>query len=359
MESLYRSILKSAWKITKKYKFLWVFGIFALWLGNGGEIQIFFKTLNFFEEFTTIGISQTIVNNLLFLKYFNNLSFSGILMGLIFTLVFFIFLLLGVWLVVISQIAIIKTTRSVSEKKEISFSSVLKSSTSYFLPVLGLNLISKVLIAFLVFVLLLPTLFVVISSGSKFALLLSFLIWVVFLPLATIISFIMKYAINFFLIEKEKFLSSIYKAWFLFRANWLVSIEMALALLIINFLIGLILVYVTVALVGPYYQIDLLTIMAFKNQAFGLVFFKILPLVSVYVLLGSLMAVFQTASWTLLFEKLVAGKAYSKLIRLVSSLSNYMKVDNQVTKLSDLAQPRAPKIKRRAGRPKINKKIKK
>jgi type III secretory pathway component EscS len=134
---------------------------------------------------------------------------------------------------------------------------------------------------------------------------------------------------------------------------------MALALLIINFLVGLIIVYVTVALVGPYYQIDLLTIMAFKNQAFGLVFFKILPLVITYVLLGALMAVFQTVAWTLLFEKLVAGEAYSKLIRLVSSLSNYMKVDNQVTKLSDLAKPRPVKIKRRPGRPKKNKKVKK
>ncbi len=359
MESLYRSILKSAWKITKKYKFLWIFGVFALWLGNGGEMQIFFKTLNFVEESTAIGIPQTIGNNLLFLNFFNGLSFSAILIGIIFTLIFFIFLLLGVWLVVTSQTAIIKTTHAISEKKEVSFSSVFKSSTPYFLPVLGLNLISKVLVAFLVFVLLLPILLIVVGSGSKFALLLSILIWVIFLPFAAIISFIIKYAINFLLIKKEKFSDSISKAWILFKANWLVSIEMALALLIINFLVGLIMVYVTVALVGPYYKIDLLTIMAFKNQAFGLVFFKILPLVIIYVLLGALMAVFQTVSWTLLFEKLVAGKAYSKLIRLVSSLSNYMKVDNQVTKLSDLAKPRPLKLKRRAGRPKTSKKVKK
>jgi hypothetical protein len=212
MESLYRSILKKSWKITKKYKFLWIFGVFALWLGNGGEMQMFFKTLNFVEDFTAIGVPQTIANNLLFLNFFYGSSFSSILIGIIFTLIFLIFLLLGLWLVVVSQTAIIKTTYAISNNKEVSFFKVMKSSTPYFLPVLGFNLISKVLIAFLVFMLLLPILLIVVSTGSKFALPLSILIWVIFLPLAAIISFIMKYAINFFLIKKEKFLNSISKA---------------------------------------------------------------------------------------------------------------------------------------------------
>ena len=359
MESLYRSILKNAWKITKKYKFLWIFGVFALWLGNGGEMQVFFKTLHFVEDSTATSITQTISSNFLFLNFFNGSSFSAILIGIIFTLVFFIFLLLGVWLVIISQTAIINATNRISNKKEVNFASVFKSATPYFLPVLGLNLISKILIAFLVFILLLPLLLIIISTGSKFALLLSVLIWVIFLPLAAIISFIMKYAINFLIIKKDKFFDSISKAWILFKTNWLVSIEMAIALLIINFLVGLIIVYVTVALVGPYYKIDILTIYAFKNQAFGLIFFKVLPLITIYLLLGSLLAVFQTVSWTLLFQKLITGRRYSKLVRLISSLSNYMKVDNQITKVSDVNKSKLANIKRRPGRPKPKRKIKK
>jgi hypothetical protein len=359
MESLYRSILKQAWKITKKHKFLWFFGIFALWLGNGGEMQVFFRTLHFVEDSTAGNVASAITSKLLFLSFFNGASFPDILIGIIFTLIFCIFLLLGVWLVIVSQAAIITSTNAISNKKEVSFSSIWKLATPHFLPVLGLNIISKVLIAFLVFVLLLPVLLIVISTGSKFALLLSILIWVIFLPFAAIISFIIKYAINFFIIKKETFLNSISKAWILFKANWLVSIEMALALLIINFLAGLIIVYITVALVGPYYQIDILTIYAFQNQALGLVFFKILPLVVAYVFVGSLLAVFQTVAWTLLFGKLVSGKRYSKLIRLVSSLSNYMSVDNQITKVSDISNSKSQKIKRRPGRPKARRAVKK
>jgi|GEM_PF-339482 hypothetical protein len=358
MESLYRSILKSSWKITKKYKFLWIFGVFALWLGNGGEMQIFFKTLNFVESSTATKLSTTFGNNFLFLNFFNGTDFSAILIGIIFTLIFLSFLLIGVWLVIVSQTAIINAANSIDDKKETSFTSVLKSSTPHFLPVLGMNIISKVLISLLVFLLLLPLLLIVVNTGSKFALLFSIIIWVLFLPLAAIISFVMKYAINFLVIKKTRFLESISKAWLLFKTNWLVNIEMAIALLVINFLVGLVIVYVTVAFVGPYYKIDILTVYAFKNQAFGLVFFKILPLVVIYLLLGSCLAVFQTVSWTLLFKKLVSGKRYSKLIRLISSLSNYMKVDNQVTKVSDIKKTNS-NIKRRPGRPKAKRKIKK
>jgi hypothetical protein len=38
--SLYRSILKRAWEISWKFKYLWFFGLFAALLGNGGEFEI-------------------------------------------------------------------------------------------------------------------------------------------------------------------------------------------------------------------------------------------------------------------------------------------------------------------------------
>jgi len=360
MESLYRSILKHAWKITKKYKFLWIFGIFALWLGNGGEIRIFFETLDFIKRFAADNISGIFVNLFPFISFFEGSDFSSILTGIIFTLIFLIFLLLGLWLVVVSQTAIIQFTNATSDKKELRFKDVLKSSIPHFLPVLGLNLLSVIFVTVLVFSLLLPALLIVVSMGGKFALLLSILIWVIFLPLAAIISFVMKYAINFLLIKKEKFLDSISKAWILFKSNWLVSIEMALAILVINALVGLVIIYLSLAFVGSYDQIELLVVYALNNQIFDLVLFNILPLVIISLFLGSLLAVFQTVAWTLLFKKLISGKRYSKLIRLVTSLSNYMKADNQVTKISDIQSIKPKKIKRRPGRPKKKgKKVKK
>ena len=41
--SFYRNILKQAWKITWRNKYLWWLGIFAALLGNGGEFEILFN----------------------------------------------------------------------------------------------------------------------------------------------------------------------------------------------------------------------------------------------------------------------------------------------------------------------------
>src|SRR3990167_11185977 len=41
----YRNILKQSWRLTWRNKYLWIFGIFAALLGNGGELEILFNTL--------------------------------------------------------------------------------------------------------------------------------------------------------------------------------------------------------------------------------------------------------------------------------------------------------------------------
>jgi len=45
MNTLYRHILKNAWNIIMKFKYLWILGFFTAFLGNGGEYQILFKQI--------------------------------------------------------------------------------------------------------------------------------------------------------------------------------------------------------------------------------------------------------------------------------------------------------------------------
>ena len=46
MNSLYREILKKAWQITKKFRLLWVFGIFAAFLGNASEYETLYNQID-------------------------------------------------------------------------------------------------------------------------------------------------------------------------------------------------------------------------------------------------------------------------------------------------------------------------
>ena len=46
MMSLYRNILKQSWQTTWRNKYLWFFGIFAVFLGNAGEYKILSYSLS-------------------------------------------------------------------------------------------------------------------------------------------------------------------------------------------------------------------------------------------------------------------------------------------------------------------------
>lgn len=358
MQPLYRIILKKAWDITRKYKFLWFFGIFALWLGNGGEMQIFFKTLYAVQDLSASQIPQ-VLNNFLMIDFIRNAgNLQSILIWVLFIVLELVFVFIGVWLVVTSQVAIIRATDEASNGKKPMFVDSFKGSQMYFWKVLGLNIISEVIIGLFVSLFVILLLLIVVNLGSQFKFLVGVIIFVIFLPIAIIISFVMRYAINFVVLKEEKFLDSISKAWFLFKTNWLVSLEMTLALLIINSLIGLIIVYFTIIIIGPFFRMDMMSLFAFQNVAFGLIFFKLLPLFLIYMFVGAGIAVYQTVAWTLLFNELVSSKRYSKLVRIIDYFSNYIKTKNQIESSADLKKIpniESVAVKRRSGRPKANK----
>lgn len=357
MQPLYRIILKKAWDITKKYKFLWLFGIFALWLGNGGEMQIFFRTLYAIQDLSASKV-PTMINGLLMLDFLTNAgSIQSVIIWITFILLEFSFIFVAIWLIITSQISIIRATDEASNGKKPLFGENLKSSQSYFWKVFGLNAISEILVGLFVSLLTILLLLIIVNLGIKFKFLIGVIMFVVFLPLAIIVSFVIRYAINFVVLKEEKFLDSIQKAWYLFRSNWLISLEMTLALLIINSIIGIALIYFTIIIIGPYFRVDLLSIFAFQNVALGLIFFKLLPLFALYIIAGSGIAVFQTVAWTLLFNELVTSKRYSKLVRIIDYFSNYIKTKNQIEKSSDLQKfpnIESVAVKRRRGRPKAN-----
>ncbi|MCD4704947.1 hypothetical protein K8R66_02620 [bacterium] len=355
MEPLYRVILKKAWEITRKYKFLWIFGVFALWLGNGGEMQIFFKTLYSVEDFVGSALPEVVRDFFPLLAFYGDINLSNIIPRLLYFLSGLIIFLLAIWTIIISQIAIIKSTDYIfnNKKKNINFKTVLNDSKEHFLSVLGLNILTKFFISLVVVFISIPLLIFIIKFAGYSRFWIGLVVWLIFLPIAVIFSFVMRYAINFVIIKGEKFWESMAKAWILFKTNWLISLEMTIALLLINLIVGLIVGFLTIIIVGPFSRIDILTYYALSNFSLGLIMFKVLPILIIYLLAGSGLAVFQTVSWTLLFDRIVSGKRYSKIVRIVASLSNYTKTNNQISNSADINKIEKTIIrKRRIGRPK-------
>lgn len=319
---LYRNILSQARKITWHNKYLWFFGLFAALLGNGGELEIIFRSFDgnmangflsgwpylpegFFSTETFYNIGRLLVNDPLSL-----LLSLAIMLILIFLVCFLI------WLIIVSQIAIVNNAgRSIGGKKH-DFRGGLTVGMKKFWPVLGLNAARQLIVYVL---LALMGLFIIIGL-SRTQIIISFVISFLFLvPLAIIWSWIIKYAIAYVVIKNNRFLEALRYGWQLFTANWLVTIEMAFILLFINFFVGLCLAFLFLVLVVPFLFLAFIFI---KLQlVLNLVILAILAvilLLVITVLTGSGLATFQISSWTGLFLELVNRGGTSKIVRLFS-----------------------------------------
>ena len=325
---LYRTILSQAIKNVWRHKYLWFFGLFAALLGNSGEMQILFYRYDnlssglfpgcrrfletgFFSKATIINIGR--------LAQEEPFSLFMVLS------LFIIFAALSVFIIslsISSQAGLVNNAASIKTDKKHSFKEGLATGMKNFWPVLGLNIILK-LIIFIIFVILSLPIIASISTANFTTTSLIFVIsFLIYVPLAITLAFIIKYAVAFVVIKGSRFFESIKLGWKLFIKNWLVSIEMAFILFFINFLAAVLLLLLLLVFSVPFLFIILLF------AKFGLVFYTWIIIVlaiifylSAIVLAGSVLSAFQIFSWTGLFIELIGKGGVSKLTRLFSKNS--------------------------------------
>lgn len=323
--TLYRNILSSAWKNTWHHKYLWFFGLFAALIGNGGELEVFFRSFNdrmqggFFVWLR--GIASTGIFSLEALKNIGRLMVedTGTMFLLIFTLL--LILVLGgflIWLVIASQIAIVNNTANDKLGKKHDIQIGISAATKRFWPVLGLNFIIK-LFAYILFGILTVPIVMTLTKGGVLAYGILFVIlYIVFIPLILFFSFIIKYAIAYTVIKEENFLEAIKSGWNLFIKNCLISIEMTFILFFINFFVAFALILILLVLSVPF-----LFIVVFSNAlAYINLLFIFVGAIILFIIFtafaGSILATFQISAWTYLFIELETKGGVSKIKRIFS-----------------------------------------
>lgn len=323
MEPLYRTIIKKAWGQIKTHKWLWLFGLFAALLGNGGEVDVLFQNNkltdapiflnNLKENFAAVDLNAVKDG------IYNALS-TAPLITILSVAITLIFILLLVWLVTVSQGALIESASKLDEDKKINFKNALNKGIEKFWSILGLNLATRFILYFTLIILSIPFAMLYMFNDSSNAItFITILAFVLLVPIAIILSFILKYAFAYVVIKNQPAVSAFVLSWRLFAANWLISIEMAVLLFLINFIVGLLLVIAIVVLALPFLGLVILMILV-QNET-GLNISLGLGLLITLILLlftGSGLAAFQYSAWTILFQNLLAGKKYPKLIRLVA-----------------------------------------
>lgn len=322
--SLYRKVLKQALVLSWHYKYLWFFGLFAVLIGNSGEYEVFVRGLSgdlgqgFSDSLSRLisadlfsGQALSAINDL-----FAQDAFSFILF-IIITLVILVMVGFLIWLSVASQAALVNNSAAIISGKKNSFKDGIEKGAKVFWPVFGLNIASKVIIAILFMIIGLPIFLTAGRAGSVSASLFYLVLFVIFVPLAVSVAFLIKYAIAYVVIKDNDFFTAVKNGWRLFADNWLVSIEMALALFFINFLLGLAVILAVLILAVPLLFLSLIFYYLASFVGFWLIVtLSLFIFVVLIAVSGSAITTFQISAWTGLFIELVGRGGTSKIIRL-------------------------------------------
>jgi len=330
---LYRPIVKRSWQIAKANPSLWLFGLFAIFVSSGGELEILLRALynqqssGIIEAFVTsfsqgwaegsqMANAGFWLNSWSFLlnNFGSAISVVAFLVAVLLVSIFF------VWLTISSQIALIKNISLINKNKKSSLKEGFEFSLDNFWPVfvivVVLRLVIITLLAFLGW-----ELWLLASAGlwGKALYALSFLL---FVGGVLLLSFLLKYQIFYVLLKKQKLAVAFKSGWQLFLKNWLISLEMALlmfiaylAATILSTLAMTILTAVPVVVI-PYYFDSLPFILKVTVS-----FLAFVAMIATVLFISAYLATWQWTAWTLLFEKLAGGgEEQSKLVRLKENL---------------------------------------
>lgn len=303
MKFLYRNVLKQALKITWRLKFLWFFGIFASFLLSGEEYDIIlnnFKTVTNLEDQIrnlqgnfNANFATDVWQN--FISHFNNNIFISIV-------VIFVILLLAaviIFLILASHAAIINANGRFRRGEKVEFLDGFIIGGKKFWSLFRLNLLAQVILYGFLLVPGIPLSIIYLRSGQFVWLgIFSVIAFLVLIPFNIFISFITRYATIHVVLKGEKVWAAVKKSLVLFRKNWLITLENAALIYVINFFISFFIIGTLVYAELPFTMI-------------GYIFYFF-----IVVYIGAVLATFQFSVWTELFSYLDEGLAVSKIVRL-------------------------------------------
>ncbi len=319
--SLYRTILSQSFKTIWQYKYLWFFGLFATFIGGGGSYEFVINgKLNDYivgvgKFLSNTGIlSRNFLSNLMRVATENPFSFFVIIFVYVMIFALFVFLL---YMAISSQAALVNNVALIAGHKKHNLQIGLSVGQKNFLSVLGINIILKIVISLTSLFIGLPLIMshgINMGVGWSLYYIISFILLV---PVVIILLFIAKYAVAYVVIKKQKVLEAIKNGWNLFLKNWLVSIEMAFILLLINIVFNFCLLLAILILAIPF--LLLFAIFYLIKSLFVvwlIVFLGVMCLIFFIALAASIISAFQISSWTYLFIRLVNQGGVSKIVRM-------------------------------------------
>lgn len=323
-EPTYRDAAKVSWQLAWHHKSLWLFGLFAAFLGQMGVVELITKVSLVAGNIYTPSVWIYIWRLFSYIytgDLGGNLNFSTDVWVSIFWLIVILvgFGLLLVFVSVVSQGAIVRAVAlyTRSPKKFPNTSDAWHHSHKHFWRLLALNILRKVIVVSIIVFVGWATANAMIEP-SKADIMLFLILFVVGAALGMVLSFWLIYAVGYIVVEEYRLTEAVRAAWRMFTNHWLVSIEVALILFVIN--IG-VMILAVLGLYTFFLPSLLLWFIAIFLNSQGLFMFGIvvgLGLFSLFIMfVGSIFTVFTTSIWTYLFMKMHKEGLKSRLLHWI------------------------------------------
>lgn len=317
---LYREALKHSWHLAWKHKWLWPLGLFATLLGHMGIME-FLTTIGIVDNVATP--TQLVFELALDIQGFSYGFLSGLpvahIAGILWVLI--TMAVLGVFILfisVVSQGALIhvaaRSAKSKSKKAKLpTVDASWHAGTGHFWRLFFIQVFKKMILL---------TLAIVVGffasrlpggtnlDGAAF-------LGVFFsaLIIGLVVSFFVIYAACYVVVEEQSLGQALESAWKLFQNHPIVSLEVGLILIAINYLlvpvvaisifvffIPSLILWVVAAVLGSSTLFAAATVVAFVLLAMFIMF------------VGSLYTVFNVSTWTYLFMKMHKKRVKSRTL---------------------------------------------
>ncbi|MBI2984069.1 MAG: hypothetical protein HYY50_00330 [Candidatus Kerfeldbacteria bacterium] len=307
-----REVFQQALDIIWRKKYLWFLGFFAGLAAHGGEPDLLFRNTNslrWLQDSVAIlrdvvrgGQADQFLANLRL--FFNNYTLNAV--GYLAVLILILVVIL--WLVIVSQSAIVRVVGRASQKKQTSLFDGLATGTEKFWSLLTVNVVTKLFTwALWIIVAGIPAIAFFVTGQAAWAITFSLGSLLVTLPISIVVSFLTKYAIAAITLGGTDTIGGLRQAWKIFRDNWLVSIELAVLIYLFNLAVVLVVAGVTLLVVQ--------TVTSFRE------FFTLL---TVLAIVHSFVSAFSYAAWTTVYQKLLISKGESQLGYWTTKLTNFI-----------------------------------
>lgn len=317
---LYTFVFKDAFKILKKYKFLFLAGIILSLLGNGGEYEILLRNISILKLPISKNLFLKIINiNGIFSFQFLNILIKYLKIfniKLTNNIVFWISSIILIFIALYIQAVIIYIISKIYKNEKFSLKEILlKVKTKikaiilihFFFFVLNLTFLS--IIGFPIFLIL------GLGFNVSFDILLKLLIILILTPLLILSSFITKFAISYLLIYNFSCSKAIIYGIELFKKNLLISLETAIFLFLISIILAISDILLVTFLIYPFIISFTLIKTIIPLQKFYLIHFLSTSIIF-FLIISPFLSIFQHIIWIILFMKISKQSYKAKILRI-------------------------------------------